>query len=126
MKQQQGNYPYSLLACGINPRIQKKKKNNNTFISFAPFEPNLWFTLHKSLLIRSFASGDSFASSGNFKWVLQFTICIKQGRMATSRQKNFFCFPTKLFFLLLLGEEGVFPHEIKQKFIKWQYFSACI
>jgi len=39
----------------------------NTFISSAPFEPSLWFTLHKSLLIRSLASALNLASSGNFK-----------------------------------------------------------
>ena len=47
-----------------------------TLISWAPLVPSLCSTLQRSLQIRSLASADSFASSGNFKWVLQFTICI--------------------------------------------------
>lgn len=53
-------------------------KPYNTLISSAPLDPNLWLTLHKSLLIISFVSGDNFASSGNFKWDFQFTIYRKQ------------------------------------------------
>lgn len=55
---------------------RKKNTQHNTFISSAPLIPSLCSTLHRSLQIRSFASGDSLASSGNFKVVLQFTICI--------------------------------------------------
>ena len=47
----------------------------NTFISSAPLDPSLWFTLQSSLLIRSFASKVNCASSGNFRCVFQFTIC---------------------------------------------------
>ena len=50
-------------------------KHITTFISSAPFVPRRWSTLHSSLLIRSFAFAVSLASSGNFKCVLQFTIC---------------------------------------------------
>jgi hypothetical protein len=50
-------------------------KHITTFISSAPFVPRRWSTLQSSLLMRSFASAVSLASSGNFKCVLQFTIC---------------------------------------------------
>ena len=46
-----------------------------TLISCAPFVPSLWGTLHNSLHMRSLASAESFASSGNFRCVFQFTIC---------------------------------------------------
>lgn len=41
--------------------------NMHTLISCAPLVPSLCSTLHKSLLIRSLTSGESIASSGNFK-----------------------------------------------------------
>ena len=67
---------YIQISCNIFNKLEKDTPYD-TFISTAPFDPNLWLTLHKSLLIRSVASGDSLASSGNFKWDFQFTICIK-------------------------------------------------
>jgi hypothetical protein len=56
--------------------LQKQQNGRRAFISSAPPVPSLWSTLHKSLLIRSFSSKLSFASSGYFKCVLQFTICM--------------------------------------------------
>lgn len=50
----------------------------NTFISSAPLVPSRCSTLQRSLHIRSFASLDNLASSGNFKWCLQLTICINR------------------------------------------------
>lgn len=61
----------------LSPQVNLPKK---TFISLAPFVPRRWSTLHRSLLVRSLASGDNLASSGNFKCDLQFTICIVKSK----------------------------------------------
>lgn len=73
----------SLIKIKINQYNKKGKKNNvqvvliwkeNTLIWSVPSVPSLCSTSQSNLLIRSFASGDSLASSGNSKWFFQFTI----------------------------------------------------
>lgn len=80
MNLKNGKAKRSFLAISLSKKLKDLNLDtpDNTLISSAPFAPSLWLTLHKSLLMRSFASIDNFASSGNFKCVLQFTICIKQ------------------------------------------------